>query len=143
MTLRINKFPFINCENLGQKWPIPENDLNLQNYNVIKCAKNGHNWDKMFWSVDNMIIPCYMNVIDQEKWSGLALGANWARSDIFAKNGLKAPKSTFKTRYMTYNKKYYISMAKNLFGSLVAQNAPFWAQNSPKYHKCYINPAKL
>ena len=137
------------------KWAIPRNDLNLKNYDVAKCAKNRQIWDRMFWRVDNTIIPCYMNVIHQRKWSGLALGENGgtnrSQSDFFDKKGLKTTKSAFETRYMTYmTNNYYISMAKKKFRALVAQNGPFWAQNSPKYNfslkmtnECYINPAKL
>ena len=60
-------------------------------------------WDKMFSRVDNTMIPCHTNVIRQKNWSGLALGAIGAQVGPSHTVGQKAPKSAFKTRYMTYN----------------------------------------
>ena len=86
------------------------------------------------------------------KWVGFGgeWGTNRSQSVFVDKEGLKAPKSAFKTRYMAYNEQLLYQHGKTFFGSLVAQIAPFWAQNSPKYNfslkmtnKSYINPAKL
>ena len=88
------------------------------------------------------------------KWVGFGgeWGTNRSQSDFFDKKGLKAPKSAFKTRYMIYNEQLLYQHGKQTFldHCLVAQNAHFFAQNSPKYNfslrmtnECYINPAKL
>ena len=86
------------------------------------------------------------------KWIGFGgkWGTNRSQSDFFDKKGLKTTKSAFETRYMTYDEQLLYQHGKKKFRALVAQNGPFWAQNSPKYNfslkmtnECYINPAKL
>ena len=88
----------------------------------LKCCKMRKKSPNLGQDVDNMIIPCYTHVIHRIKLSGLALGVNWDQSDFFAKKGLKAPKSTFKTRYMINNEQILYQHGKK----------PFWIIGSPK-----------